>query len=208
MASSVIHMAVASEINKKIKRNISKLLIGTISPDIAKLVGEKKIKSHFSTVEQDNIPNIENFLNKYKNRLDDDFVMGYFIHLYTDYLWFKYFIDNIDWSSMITKIDGTRVICDRDIFIEYVYNDYTNINISLINKYNLDLKIFYNNIPEMENIIEEIPMDKLDIIINKTKDIIEDTKINKAYLFDINNVERFINTAVNLILSEIEKTII
>ena len=31
-------------------------------------------------------------INKYKNHLNDDFVMGYFIHLYTDYLWFKYFI--------------------------------------------------------------------------------------------------------------------
>lgn len=51
-------------------------------------------------------------------------------------------------------------------------------------------------------------MDKLDIIINKTKDIIDDTKINKAYLFDINNVEKFISMAVDLILSEIEKLII
>lgn len=133
MASSVIHMAVASEINKKLQRDTNKILIGTIAPDIAKYVGEKKIKSHFSTVEYDNIPNIEKFLNKYKNKLDDDFVMGYFIHLYTDYLWFKYFIDDIDWSSMITKIDGNRVICDREVFIEYVYNDYTNIDISLIN---------------------------------------------------------------------------
>jgi len=121
MASSVIHIVIANEINRKLKRNTNKLLIGAIAPDIAKLIGDKKIKSHFSTIENDNIPDINKFLNKYKDKLKDDFVMGYFIHLYTDYLWFKYFIDNIDWSSMITKIDGTRVLCDREDFIKYIY---------------------------------------------------------------------------------------
>lgn len=205
MASSMIHIAVANEINKKMKRDASKLLIGTIAPDISKLIGEKKLKSHFSTIENDNIPNIELFLNKYKNNLDDDFVMGYFIHLYTDYLWFKYFIDDIDWSSVIAKIDGTKVQCDREEFTKYIYNDYTNINISLIDKYNLDLKIFYNDIPKLNTIIEEIPMDKLGVIINKAAEIIANTKVNKAFLFDIYNVEQFINTSVDLILSKIKE---
>ena len=42
MASSVIHMVVANEINKKLNRDPRKLLIGTIAPDISKLVGGKK----------------------------------------------------------------------------------------------------------------------------------------------------------------------
>ena len=205
MASSMVHMAVANEINKKIKRDQNKLLIGTIAPDISKLIREKKTKSHFSTDENDNIPNIEHFLNKYKNKLDDDFVMGYFIHLYTDYLWFKYFIDDVDWSSMIIQIDGTKVRCNREEFIKYVYNDYTNINIKLIDKYDLDLKIFYNEIPNLDTIIEEIPMDKLNIIINKAGEIIANSKVNKAYLFDIYNIEKFVNMSVELILSKIEE---
>ena len=205
MASSMIHIAVANEVNKKLNRDTSKLLIGTIAPDIAKLVGETKVRSHFSSEEFDNIPDLKRFLGKYKKYLDDDFVMGYFIHLYTDYLWFKYFIDDIDYSTMITKIDGTKVWCDREDFINYVYNDYTNINISLIDKYDLDLKIFYNEIPDIKSIIEEIPMDKLELIVNKAGNIIANTKVNKAYLFNINNVEKFIELATELILSEIEK---
>ena len=54
-------MVVASEINKKLKRNTNKLLIGTISPDISKLVGDAKVKSHFSTEVNENVPNIEKF---------------------------------------------------------------------------------------------------------------------------------------------------
>ena len=205
MASSMIHIAVANEINKHLNRDSSKLLIGTIAPDISKLVGETKIKSHFSTYEYDNIPEIDKFLNKYKKYLDDDFVMGYYIHLYTDYLWFKYFIDDIDYSSMITKIDGTKVLCDRDEFVKYIYNDYTNINIKLLDRYDLDLKIFYNDIPSIEHIIEEIPMDKLDLIINSVGNIIVNTKEQKSYLFNLSNVEEFIELSTKLIISELEK---
>ena len=43
MASALIHIAVASKINKKIKRKESEYLIGSIAPDIAKIVGIIKI---------------------------------------------------------------------------------------------------------------------------------------------------------------------
>jgi len=205
MASSVIHMAVASEINKKLDRDISKLLIGTIAPDVAKLVGDTKVKSHFSNEETDNIPDIGRFLEKYEKHLNDDFVMGYYIHLYTDYLWFKYFIDDIDFSTLITRVDGTKVWCDKNTFVQYIYNDYTNINVCLIDKYNLDLKIFYSDMPEIPHIIEEIPMDRLDIIVNKTGNIITNSKMKKVYLFDASNVSKFIDTSVKFILSDIEK---
>ena len=97
MASAVIHMTVASEINKVLKRDYDKLIIGSIAPDISKIIGETKLRSHFLVTEENNnnIPNIDVFLSAYKEYLYDDFVMGYFIHLYTDYLWFKYFIPEI-----------------------------------------------------------------------------------------------------------------
>ena len=85
MASAIIHIAVANELNKKLKRNSSKLLIGTIAPDISKEIGQNKVKSHFLDSKDTDIPNIKKFLNKYKNNLNDDFVLGYYIHLYTDY---------------------------------------------------------------------------------------------------------------------------
>ena len=49
MASSVIHICVANEINKVLKKDNRKLLIGTIAPDISKLIGESKYYSHFYT---------------------------------------------------------------------------------------------------------------------------------------------------------------
>ena len=72
------------------KRNNDLLLLGTIAPDIAKHIGKTKHESHF-LFEDDEIPSLNIFLDKYKNHLSDDFVLGYYIHLYTDYIWFKYF---------------------------------------------------------------------------------------------------------------------
>ena len=74
-----------------------------------------------------------------------------------------------------------------------------------MDEYNLDLKIFYNPLPNINNIIEEIPMDKLQIIIDAASEIIENTKMHKDMVFDINNIKQFIKTSSELILSELEK---
>lgn len=203
MASAVIHLAVANEINKKLNRDKSQLLIGAIAPDISKYIGEDKTKSHFLKELDSNIPDIESFLNKYKNNLTDDFVMGYFIHLYTDYLWFKYFVTEFYDKPMITKLDGTVVKCSGNMLSLYVYNDYTNLNIKLIDKYNMNLKIFYNQLPKLSNIIEEIPMDKMGLLLSQMGIIIENSKEKKDYIFNIENIEKFITTSVELILGKI-----
>ncbi len=79
------------------------------------------------------------------------------------------------------------------------------MNISLLEKYDMDLDIFFNTVPELDNIIEEIPMDKIDVIINKTAEIIDNSKLNKDYLFNMENVNVFIKTSVELILSKIDE---
>ena len=205
MASAIIHMVVANEINKKINRDSDKLLIGSIAPDISKFLGQTKIKSHFLSDENNNIPNIKAFLKKYINNFDDDFVLGYFIHLYTDYFWFKYFIPEIYRKNFITKLDGTVVKCSGNMQEMYIYNDYTNLNTKLLDSYNLKLDIFNNSTPVFTNIIDEIPMEKIDIIINQVLLIIENSKTNKDLVFNFENIENFIKMTVELILSKLKE---
>lgn len=204
MASSMIHIAVANEINKVLKRDSSLVFIGTIAPDISKLVGKTKKRSHFLTDNTD-IPNMELFLKKYKDKMNDDFVLGYYIHLYTDYLWFKYFTPEIYHDNLIKKLDGEVVKCNGHMLTMYIYNDYTNLNVSLIDKYNLDLKIFYNEIPPINNIIDEIPMDKINIIVDKVGEIIENSKSKKTMTINMEKVESFIKLSVELILAELNR---
>ncbi len=210
MASAMIHIAIASELNKTIKRDRNKLLIGSIAPDMAKLTGDEKERSHFILKQYTNIPEMHLFLKKYKKHLDDDFVLGYYIHLYTDYLWFKYFIPEVfdKDNSMIKKLNGEVVKCNGDMKKLYIYNDYTNLNRQVIDEYNLNLKIFYNELPNIENGIEEIPMDKLDLLLDKMGLIIISSNENKNFIFDITNIKKFVETSVKIILSDIQNRLI
>ena len=203
MASSIIHIAVANEINKTLNRNNKKLLIGSIAPDIAKLIGMNKKDSHFQD-KDDTLPCLDEFLKKYKKDLNDDFVLGYYIHLYTDYLWFKYFEPDFYKNGVIHKLDGTIENIPPEKKMEYFYNDYTNLNIKLIDEYNLDLSIFYEELPTFNNIIKEIPMNKIQIIIDQAGIIIENTKESKSYVFDMDVVNKFIKTSVYYILSNLK----
>lgn len=205
MAASIIHLAVANEINKTLKRDNSKILIGSIAPDISKYIGESKLNSHFLDNLENDEPNILKFLDKYRKYLDDDFVMGYFIHLYTDYLWFKYFITEIYIDNVITKLDGSKVKCNGNMNGIYIYNDYNNLNYELPVIYNMDINNIFKSIPKLENIIEEIPMEKIKIIIDKTLVIVNKTKTNKTLVFNTENIEKFISTCVNLTLAKLNE---
>ncbi len=204
MASSVIHICIANEINKTINRDSKKLLIGTIAPDISKLLGETKFYSHFLDNVNNNIPNINKFLDKYGNYLNDDFVLGYYIHLYTDYLWFKYFIPNIIKGNYIKELDGALVEYTEKTFKYYVYNDYSNLNNQLIDRYNFPMKIFYEEIPYIPNIISEIPIDRLNLIVDKTGVLIEESRKGKKYLFKIDDIITFIESSKKTILKELD----
>ena len=205
MASAIIHMAVANQINKIINKDNNKILIGSIAPDISKHLGETKYYTHFLDDVENDVPNIDKFLNKYKNKLNDDFVLGYFIHLYTDYLWFKYFIPEICDNDLITKLDGTVVKCNGRMALQYIYNDYTNLNSTLLDMYDLPLNIFYEEIPKIDQIIEEAPVDKLNLIVDKTGVIIENSKVKKDLVFNVDNIKSFVDTSVDLTMAKLKE---
>lgn len=205
MASAVIHIAVAKEINKDLKMNEKELFLGTIAPDISKQLGESKVKSHFLLNDKTDLPILDKFLDKYKNNLNNPFIMGYYIHLFTDYLWFKYFIPEITNSSDYIKVlRGNKIKCTKEEIEKLIYNDYTNLNISLIEEYDLDLSLFYEDI-EIPNIkFDEIPLDKLQVIVNQMGIIIENSKKEYTYSFNIDNVKQFIELCKKIISNDIE----
>jgi len=205
MASSVIHMCVAKKINGKLKYDENMLLLGTIAPDISKHLNETKTRSHFLT-DGINI-DIEKFLDKYKDQLDNSFIMGYFIHLYTDLLWDKYFVSEIVENDTIKLLNGETVEKTPEIYKKLIYNDYTNLNIKLLDEYNLDLSLFYQDIIVPDIYMDEIPINKLSIIVEQTGIIIKNTKENKAYTFELENIKPFINTSANLIYLKIKEII-
>ncbi len=206
MASTIIHLAVAKQMESKLNiKSKYDFYLGVIAPDISKQIGKSKEISHLLINTKDDVPNMELFEYRHKDYKDFDFDLGYYIHLYTDKLWFENFINKITNTEYIKLLDGSIVKTTPDEMMNMIYSDYTNINQQIIDEYNLDLKIFYEEFREPETHINEIPVDKLDILINKMGILIENSKETKPYSFDIEPVKEFIDEASEIILKAINK---
>ena len=62
--------------------------------------------------------------------------MGYLIHLYTDYYWFKNFVPRFLKEDHINLLDKTTISIEENSKNELIYNDYTNLNSDLIDWFN------------------------------------------------------------------------
>lgn len=207
MASAIIHLAIAKELEDKLKiKRKYDYYLGSIAPDLSKQIGFSKYESHFlKNSTKENVPNIELFVRKYHDFKNNSFDLGYFIHLYTDKLWNEDFLDKIKYNDSIKLLDGTILNSSPEEIKAIIYSDYTNLNISLIDEYNLDLSLFYEEFKKPKTNISQIPVEQLDILINKMGIIIENSKDLKQYSFDIEIVKDFITEACNKILEELEK---
>lgn len=202
MASAVIHLCVAKEVNKYLGMEENMLLLGSIAPDLAKHINQTKEISHFlDHSNEDDIPNIDRFLAKYKEELTKPFEMGYFIHLLTDKYWFRdYVYGYLERFSKTKTKKGMTYTALKNL----IYNDYTNINIDLIEKYNLSLDLFSNELTLPTSKITEIPIEKLDLLIEKMGIIIMESKKEKTFVFDTKDIEEFIENTVKYIIKDVQ----
>ena len=208
MASSMIHLAIAKKIKEKANIKIDNekdYYLGSIAPDLSKQIGKNKIESHFLINTKNDVPNIKIFTKRYPTFKYNSFNLGYFTHLYVDKIWFEEFIPTLTDFDSIKLLDGTVYSTEPEEITQMIYSDYTNLNIKLIENYDLDLSLFYEDFVVPKTNIKEIPVDKLDILINKMGILIENSKEVKAYSFDLYPIEEFINKAVDEIIEELKK---
>lgn len=208
MASSIIHLAIAKQVKEKSNIKIDNLkdyYLGSIAPDIAKQVGTSRNESHFIYNTPTDIPNLKLFIKRYPTFKYNSFDLGYFTHLYVDKNWVETVLGNIVLNSSVKLLDGTTIETTPEEIKNIIYSDYTNLNIEIIDEYKLELSLFYDEFQIPKTNIQEIPIDKLDILINKMGLIIENTKINKAYTFDITLVKDFIDKISDEIIEELKK---
>ena len=113
MACATIHLAIAKKyLNKHEELNYEKVIAGTLYPDAA----EDNDKSHYTDINRgnDNISHVRGKVNLYaflnEHKYLDDFELGWFLHLVTDYLFFEecfteeYLLNN-SYKDFITEND-------------------------------------------------------------------------------------------------------
>lgn len=208
MASAIMHICIAKKLNEKLNRKESDLLLGTIAPDISKQINESRKKSHF--IFESGEINLEKFITKYPLFYKNDFELGYFIHLYADKIWFTEFIPTLADRSknQVKLLTGENVILSSKELVNLFYNDYTNLNIQLIDYYELNLNLFYNDLTIPKTFIEEIPIDKLNILVDRMGIIIANSKIEKNCVFNKKMVVDYIDNAANQIYKYLLKIMV
>lgn len=90
MPSWNIHLAVAKEVNKKLKLNKNSFYFGNTVPDVDYGMKAIRKETHFyNTIckkcPSEKLPDIKRFLSMYKNKLDNPLIMGTLVHILTDY---------------------------------------------------------------------------------------------------------------------------
>ena len=207
MASTIIHLAVAKELERRRKdiKNIYDYYLGSIAPDLAKQIGVSKEESHFiKNSYKEDVPNLKLFEYKYPNFRQVPYDLGYYVHLYTDKEWFDGYIDHITQENSLKLLDGTIIASTREEIQQLIYSDYTNLNVSVIEAYDLDLSLFYEDFRVPTTDITELPADKLDILINKMGIILQNSTHDKTYSLDIDSIKNFINQTVDKLEKELE----
>ena len=200
MASAVIHISVANLINKKLKMNNDLLLIGSIAPDLAKLIGQTKDKGHFLFGDK-GTPHMDKFLLKY--RIDNPFNMGYYIHLYTDLYWFRDLLPKHYKNKKLVFKNGEELDIPFEKRLEAIYKDYTSLNNILIKKYNIDTS-FLNKEYKIDTEISELDFTKLNLLTKETNRLINESVTYPLEIFDELEIIEFINSCVENILKEVE----
>ena len=182
MASAIIHLAIAKELERKRHqiKNPNDYYLGAIAPDLAKQIGLSREDSHFikNNFGKD-IPNLQLFEAKYPNYRKNDYDLGYYTHLFADKEWEESFMSNITYENSIRLLDGTIIASSPEEIIQLIYSDYTNLNIKIIEEYDLDLSLFYEEFKIPNTTITETPAEKLDVLINKMGIIIQIQKKKK-----------------------------
>ena len=200
MASAIIHISVANLINKKLKMNNDLLLIGSIAPDLAKLIGQTKDKGHFLFGDK-GTPHMDKFLLKY--RIDNPFNMGYYIHLYTDLYWFRDLLPKHYKNKKLVFKNGEELDIPFEKRLEAIYKDYTSLNNILIKKYNIDTS-FLNKEYKIDTEIKELDFKKLNLLTKETNRLINESVTYPLEIFDELEIIEFINSCVENILKEVE----
>lgn len=206
MASTIIHLAIAKKVKEKIEVEREKdYYLGAIAPDISKQIGESKEKSHFLINTPENIPNIALFIKRYPTFKYNSFNLGYYTHLMVDKKWAENFLPSFIHNNIIELLDGTKIETTVDEMRNMLYADYTNLNSLLLDEYEIDLSLFYEEFIPPITQLQEVPVDQLNILINKEGIIIENSKEEKSYTLDIQEIKKFIQKTSEEIIEELKR---
>lgn len=206
---------------------------GLILPDCVKK--EDKTVSHFrdslDTNKKFSYPNLTSFFKKYQSKLNEPLLLGYHAHIHLDYLFFHDYLPSIisfeeadqTQDTFRSKLYSVRlggsddVISKKEFFSqEYLYGDYTKLNIRLIKRYNLPLGDYAgktcqeNEIKRYKEIIPEIQSGDINSVYRKLSGYLKESNDidsnNQLKVFSEEDLCKFLEDAAEQFITMLVKT--
>lgn len=163
MGSRLMHLIIAEQVAEKIElSNRPRFLLGGIAPD-AVLGREQKTKSHYyegSVDDGTRRVNYRRFIEKYGERMQDEFTLGYLVHLVADNVWM---------TDIYFKKDMKKRIDADPSVLEKWHADFRKLNGMLIDQFGcagLAAQLAAAKLPDA--FLEEIKISDLDVFIKET----------------------------------------
>lgn len=220
MPGCVMHLAVAEEIIRICNISdcafINEFKIGSIIPD-AHARDEKKITHFWDAKTYNNFqrkPNLNDFLTKYEDRLNEPYVFGYYAHLYFDreYMnkyWAKHFefydiymnpSDVFEEVARVCVTDNNQVYSREEFFSDKLYyGDYDRMNSYVINRYGVKLPKLSKPQKDIDEITYEQAYTRLDEIDMHIKNIDSNSQAVNTLILSVKEIdELIIDTAKQL----------
>lgn len=191
-----IHLEVGKRLNKYLNYSGSEyqeFLLGNLLPDINNAYIVKDIKkrlghsiTHFD--KDEDFRHHLAFFNKYQDKILEPMYLGYYVHLYTDYLFNKKFYEMVEQRKLnYIEKDTLRILKQHDFKVldnKYLSNTLDIDNISLITKKITieEVDLCKNDLENVINYLNNTPLYKgnykiytekeLDDLLDETIDVI------------------------------------
>lgn len=212
MGSLIMHLYISEQIRKKYNFGTS-FLVGAILPDIKKINGENRNKTHYIVERRKDrivsrLPEVDNYIAESKKENNKELRYGYVSHLIQDNIWFKEFIpkfgEEIGVNSFNDEIfvfpnENKKIIRSREEFLDRIYSDYKVFNFRIKEQFGrmdtLEIQKLVNN---YTNLCDEAKQ--------KMNEYLEfDEKQGSTFFIDDNLIRDYFNKCIEENSKKIEK---
>jgi len=139
-----MHLYISEQIRKKYGFG-NDFLVGAILPDIKKLNGENRDKTHYIVERKKNrvisrLPEVDNYIQDSKGEENKEIRYGYISHLIQDNIWFSDFIpkfgeeigvDSYNDQIYVFPKEQKKIIRTKSEFLDRLYGDYKVFNLKI-----------------------------------------------------------------------------
>lgn len=212
-----IHLEIANRIKDKINIGSNEYLFGNILPDVQDgyLVKDiSNILNHLDNHYNDLINNTyEAFYEIHKEIINEDIVIGYLVHLLTDFYFNKSFDKKYKWldnSNIELKLlTDEKVIMNRDLAgIKYKQHDFKVFEKELIKQKEIETPVFEKDLTYKSNLITVININENDVkkVIKYFDDEFYNVNIDNEYLiYEKEELEKLMKETEEFILEYLTK---